>query len=411
MVTTTGTLAPIALPSASAGRVRSPRSFTPSDIGIARSLVTAGLGVLLGPGLPARRGRRGALERAHARGGWSAGAAWAGAAVSAVAVSIAASAGALTSRMSGRRAMVPPLEACVGRNERQPDRLPDVTRVTWLVGRAQRSKSEPPSPISASVLGWWVSPEEAGFGFSSESLSSESSAPRTRRPRTRRPSGSSTRSLSLGCVGLGVGRGAAVGVLGLDVAQGGQRLVIGRLRVRRRGGRPPRARCRARRRCRRRPGCGRRRRRWWSRRPASSSGGVRVLVGGLLGGGLGLGGGADSSGSAMSKREPPSGISVPGVEVAPPAAGASSVSVSALVSVSASVSPSGVTSASASSWLRSTSASVVESPAGVLVGVLVGRLLGGGLGLGGGCGLLGFGDVEEGAALGDLGAGGGGRAA
>ena len=40
MVTTTGTLAPIGVPSALAGSVRSPRSFTPSDIGIARSLTT-----------------------------------------------------------------------------------------------------------------------------------------------------------------------------------------------------------------------------------------------------------------------------------------------------------------------------------------------------------------------------------
>src|ERR1700710_2406524 len=39
MVTTTGNLAAMALPSASAGRVRSPRSFTPSDIVIAMSLV------------------------------------------------------------------------------------------------------------------------------------------------------------------------------------------------------------------------------------------------------------------------------------------------------------------------------------------------------------------------------------
>src|SRR6476661_7352782 len=36
----TGTLAPMGVPSALAGRVRSPRSFTPSDIGMARSLVT-----------------------------------------------------------------------------------------------------------------------------------------------------------------------------------------------------------------------------------------------------------------------------------------------------------------------------------------------------------------------------------
>src|ERR1700710_1014179 len=39
MVTITGTLVPIGVPSALAGRVRSPRSFTPSDIGMARSLV------------------------------------------------------------------------------------------------------------------------------------------------------------------------------------------------------------------------------------------------------------------------------------------------------------------------------------------------------------------------------------
>src|ERR1700710_1942513 len=39
MVTITGTLAPIGVPSALAGRVRSPRSVTPSDIGMARSLM------------------------------------------------------------------------------------------------------------------------------------------------------------------------------------------------------------------------------------------------------------------------------------------------------------------------------------------------------------------------------------
>src|SRR4051794_15327593 len=39
MVTMTGTFAPIGVPSALAGRVRSPRSFTPSDIGMARSLM------------------------------------------------------------------------------------------------------------------------------------------------------------------------------------------------------------------------------------------------------------------------------------------------------------------------------------------------------------------------------------
>ena len=39
MVTITGTFAPIGVPSALAGRVRSPRSFTPSDIGMARSLM------------------------------------------------------------------------------------------------------------------------------------------------------------------------------------------------------------------------------------------------------------------------------------------------------------------------------------------------------------------------------------
>ena len=38
----------------------------------------------------------------------------------------------------------------------------------------------------------------------------------------------------------------------------------------------------------------------------------------------------------------------------------------------------------------------------------IGGLLGSGLGLRGRCGLLGFGDVEQGTALGDLGAGGGG---
>src|SRR6478735_8197464 len=36
----TGTLAPMGVPSALAGRVRSPRSFTPSDMGMARSLLT-----------------------------------------------------------------------------------------------------------------------------------------------------------------------------------------------------------------------------------------------------------------------------------------------------------------------------------------------------------------------------------
>ena len=51
----------------------------------------------------------------------------------------------------------------------------------------------------------------------------------------------------------------------------------------------------------------------------------RVLAGAFApAAGSDLAAGADSSGSAMSNSEPPSGISVPGVEVAPPAAGASS---------------------------------------------------------------------------------------
>ena len=254
-----------------------------------------------------------------------------------------------------------------------------------------------------------------------------------------------------------------------------------------------RPRSRARRRRRRRPGCGRRRRRWWSRRPAS----CRCLPGRRAGSDFAAG--ADSSGSAMSNREPPSGISVPGVEVAPPDAGAPRrcrVSSSALLVVLGLAF--GVTSASASSWLRSTSRrwwsrrrgprrclprcagsdfAAVRSPrvrrcrrasrprgsrcrgwrraagcgsflglrlvlglglclrlglgltrghvgvgvvlaavdvgvgGGVAGGVLVGACLLCGLGLRGGCGLLGLGDVEQRAALGDLGARGGAGAA
>src|ERR1700712_4348284 len=51
MVTTTGSLAAIALPSASAGRVRSPRSFPPSDIVIAMSLVVTVLEYCAGRGV------------------------------------------------------------------------------------------------------------------------------------------------------------------------------------------------------------------------------------------------------------------------------------------------------------------------------------------------------------------------
>ena len=120
--------------------------------------------------------------------------------------------------------------------------------------------------------------------------------------------------------------------------------------------------------------------------------------------------GADSSGSAMSNREPPSGISVPGVEVAPPAAGASFVADSAPDFGSVSV------SASASLLGGDVRVGVVLAAVdvgvggGVAGGVLAGRLPPVRARTSRRCGLLGFGDVEQGAALGDLGAGGGGRA-
>src|SRR3954447_11900133 len=50
MVTTTGTLVPMGVPSALAGRVRSARSLTPSDIGMARSLIVVVPGYCSGRG-------------------------------------------------------------------------------------------------------------------------------------------------------------------------------------------------------------------------------------------------------------------------------------------------------------------------------------------------------------------------
>src|SRR6059058_3499449 len=50
MVTTTGTLVATGVPSALAGRVRSARSLTPSDIGIARSLTVVVPGYCSGRG-------------------------------------------------------------------------------------------------------------------------------------------------------------------------------------------------------------------------------------------------------------------------------------------------------------------------------------------------------------------------
>src|ERR1700712_4998459 len=105
----TGTFAPIGVPSALAGRVRSPRSFTPSDIGIARSLTAAVLVYCAGRGFQVDAAAVGAAVlaagAAWAGAAWGAGAAWAGALASAVAVSTPASAGTVISRTSARRAI------------------------------------------------------------------------------------------------------------------------------------------------------------------------------------------------------------------------------------------------------------------------------------------------------------------
>src|SRR4051794_34279018 len=56
MVTTTGTLVPMGVPSALAGSVRSARSLTPSDIGMARSLIVVVPGYCSGRGFHALAG-------------------------------------------------------------------------------------------------------------------------------------------------------------------------------------------------------------------------------------------------------------------------------------------------------------------------------------------------------------------
>src|SRR4051794_1568715 len=104
MVTTTGTLVPMGVPSALAGSVRSARSLTPSDIGMARSLIVVVPGYCSGRGFHALAGVAVVLVLMLVLVP-AVVAAWAGAMASGAATRAEPAASVVASRTSGRSDM------------------------------------------------------------------------------------------------------------------------------------------------------------------------------------------------------------------------------------------------------------------------------------------------------------------
>src|SRR4051812_16081586 len=138
MVTMTGTFAPIGVPSALAGNVRSPRSFTPSDIGMARSLMVVVCVYCAGRGCQVL-----AVAVLVAA---SAGVTASGAATRAPAATAASS-----TRTSGRDDIEVPPVAVAGCNDRRWNRLQLVTRVTGAGVSHASQESRPGRPGTALV--------------------------------------------------------------------------------------------------------------------------------------------------------------------------------------------------------------------------------------------------------------------